>query len=54
MVKKAGTNLELTCEGIEWLAVLPISQGGTGLSREDLTGVLWWSLDLPLKDPLYQ
>ena len=49
--KKAKHKLEWACKGGGWLTVLPISQDGTDLSREEIRYAFWWRLDTPLQTP---
>ena len=49
--KKANWKMKRACEGGGWLTALPISQGGTDLSREEFRDSLLYHLDLLLQDP---
>ena len=48
--KNAKCNLGRSYEGDGWLTVLPRSQDGTDLSREEFRDALWCNLDLILQD----
>ena len=44
---KTKRKLERACDGGGWITVLPRSQDGTDLSREEFRDALWCSLDPP-------
>ena len=52
MGEKSKQKLERACEGGGWLTLLPISQYGTDISREEFRDALQWILDITLQDPL--
>ena len=48
--KKVKINLEQACRGDGCITILPSSQDGTNLSREEFRDDLRWSLDLTFQD----